>query len=62
MQKFRGVVGRRSELLRITLCELLTGLSSQASVLMERMLRKNSVVAPFLGGIHYQMQVKKRHC
>lgn len=34
-----GVVGRKSELLSITLCELLTGLRSQASVLTEDALK-----------------------
>lgn len=47
------VVGRKNGLLSMALYELHTLLSSQASVLMERFLWKDSVVEGFLGGIHY---------
>lgn len=52
-QKCCSVAERKTELLSITLCELLTSLSSQDSVLMERLLWKDSMVSPFLGGLHY---------
>lgn len=51
-QKCQDVVGRKTGLLSIALCGLLASLSSQASVLMERLLWKDTVVAPTLGGIH----------
>lgn len=38
IQKCCSVAGRKTKLLSITLCELLTSLSSQDSVLMERLL------------------------
>lgn len=59
-QKCGSVVGRKSELLSIIPCELLTSLSSQDSVLMERLLWKDSVVSS-KGGLHCKMQVKVRH-
>lgn len=44
-QKCCSVAGRKSL--------LLTSLSSHDSVLMERLLWKDSVVSPFLGGLHH---------
>lgn len=58
----QGVAGSKSRLLSIALCGLLTGLRSQASVLMETLLWKDNVVARFLNDIHcYEMRVKEKH-